>query len=334
MPRVPPGCDVTHVVLDAGLLPRRAYAAGLIGQALVASALGSGHRRIAGDLAVPAGTVRGWIRGARQSAVQLRITGIRTVVAWDQDALPSRYRPGELAFALECLGAAAVVTGRRFGLEHTSLWARINVLTGGRLLAMAPADSACRAVPGSGLPADRDHRPQHALRPAPHPRSPARPPRRRPKCPVFHRRRERRLHRNFQCRATAGAARYARPVLCTFPAMNAAAIVALCTFPGHLCGRVSCRGRQEGLGATWNRGRDFPGPGAVPGFPVRFRIGPPCCLFTRTVEPSVPDHALLLCEGVWSGTRRRRGASASAQAGGGTGPETRRTAPTHAGTVQ
>ena len=25
------GCDATHVVLDAGLLPRRAYAAGLIG---------------------------------------------------------------------------------------------------------------------------------------------------------------------------------------------------------------------------------------------------------------------------------------------------------------
>ena len=30
------GCGATHVVLDAGLLPRRAYAAGLIGQALAA----------------------------------------------------------------------------------------------------------------------------------------------------------------------------------------------------------------------------------------------------------------------------------------------------------
>src|SRR6266849_2012640 len=52
-----PGCKVTHVVLDARLLPRRAYAAGLIGQALAAAALGSGHQRIARDLAVPAGTV-------------------------------------------------------------------------------------------------------------------------------------------------------------------------------------------------------------------------------------------------------------------------------------
>jgi len=133
------GCDVTHVVLDAGLLPRRAYAAGLIGQALVAAALGSGHRRIARELAVPAGTVRGWIRGARRSADELRISGIRTVVAFDQDALPTRVRPDELGCALEHLGAAASVLGHRFGLQHTSLWARINMLTRGRLLAMAPA---------------------------------------------------------------------------------------------------------------------------------------------------------------------------------------------------
>jgi transposase-like protein len=133
------GCGATHVVLDAGLLPRRAYAAGLVGQALVAAALGHGHRRIASGLAVPAGTVRSWIRGARRSAVQLRITGIRTVVAFDQDALPARVRPDELGCALEHLGAAALVIGRRFGLQHTSPWARINVLTRGRLLAMAPA---------------------------------------------------------------------------------------------------------------------------------------------------------------------------------------------------
>jgi len=134
-----PGCDVTHVVLDAGLIPRRAYAAGLIGQALVAAARGSGHRRIARDLTIPAGTVRGWIRGARRSAAQLRITGIRAVVAYDQDALPAQGRPDELGCALEHLGAAAMVIGRRYGLQHTSPWARVNVLTQGRLLAMAPA---------------------------------------------------------------------------------------------------------------------------------------------------------------------------------------------------
>jgi len=134
-----PACGVTHVVLSAALLPRRAYAARLIGQALVAAARGSGHHRIAVDLDVPAGTVRGWIRGARRSAVELRVTGIRTAVAFDQDAVPAPSGRGELGWALECLGAAAVVTGRRLGLEHVSLWAMINVLTRGRLLDMTPA---------------------------------------------------------------------------------------------------------------------------------------------------------------------------------------------------
>ncbi len=60
-----PGCEVTHVVPGAGLLPRRAYTAGQIGQALVAAVGGHGHRRIARDLAVPAGTVRGAGRGVR-----------------------------------------------------------------------------------------------------------------------------------------------------------------------------------------------------------------------------------------------------------------------------
>ena len=133
------GCAVTHVVLDAGLLPRRAYAAGLIGQALVAAAHGRGHRLIARDLAVPHGTVRGWIRRARRSAGQLRIAGIQAVVALDPDALPTRARRDELSDALEALGAAATAMGERFGLQHTSLWARITVLTRGRLLALSPA---------------------------------------------------------------------------------------------------------------------------------------------------------------------------------------------------
>lgn len=134
-----PSCQVTHVVLDAALLPRRACAARLTGQALAAAARGSGHRRIALDLDVPAGTVRGWIRGARRSAVELRVTGIRAAVAYDQDAVPAPSGRGELRWALECPGAAAVVTGRRFGLEHVSLRAMISVMTRGRLLDMAPA---------------------------------------------------------------------------------------------------------------------------------------------------------------------------------------------------
>jgi hypothetical protein len=133
------GCGASHVVLDAGLLPRRAGTARLIGQALIASARGDGHRHIARDLAVPHGTVRGWIRGARRSAVQLRVTGIRIVLASGHDELLAWARTDELGGALEHLAAAALVTGRRHGLEHASWWTRINVLTGGQLLTMAPA---------------------------------------------------------------------------------------------------------------------------------------------------------------------------------------------------
>ena len=77
----------------------------------------------------------------------------------------------------------------------------------------------------------------------------------------------------FPCRfpRPAGAARYARPVPCTLP--------------GHLCGESFCLGRQEwGSGGKPGTGPWFSGPG-IPGVPpVRFRIGLPCCLFTRIAE--------------------------------------------------
>jgi hypothetical protein len=83
--------------------------------------------------------VRGWSRRARRSAGQLRITGIRAVAALDPDALPARARTDELGDALDALGAAAMAMGDRFRLQDTSPWARITVLTRGRLLAPSPA---------------------------------------------------------------------------------------------------------------------------------------------------------------------------------------------------
>lgn len=115
------GCGVTHVVLDAALLPRRGYTASVIGQTMVAAALEHGHRHIARELAVPDGTVRGWVRAARRCAGQLRVVGIRTVVTLDSDALPTSVRPDELGCALEHLAAVAVAIGARFGLQHIGL---------------------------------------------------------------------------------------------------------------------------------------------------------------------------------------------------------------------
>ena len=131
-------CQVTHVVLSAGLLPRRSCTAALIGQALLAAARGDGHRRIATRIAVPAGTVRGWVRRARGSAGQLRALGVRTVVLLNPDALPAAVFPDPLAGALDVLGAAARALGDRFAVPCAGPWARVNVLTRGQLLAPAP----------------------------------------------------------------------------------------------------------------------------------------------------------------------------------------------------
>ena len=56
------GCGVTHVLLPAWCLARRADAGEVIGLALEAKAAGAGHRVIAGRLGRPASTVRGWLR--------------------------------------------------------------------------------------------------------------------------------------------------------------------------------------------------------------------------------------------------------------------------------
>ena len=55
-------CLVTHVLLPVTVLLRRAYAAEVIGAALLARAAGQGHRSIGAALKVPAATVRGWLR--------------------------------------------------------------------------------------------------------------------------------------------------------------------------------------------------------------------------------------------------------------------------------
>ena len=83
--------------------------------------------------------MRGWIRGARRSAAQLRIEAIRTIVKLDQDAFTIRVLPSELAGALEHLGTAAMLMARRIKLENAHPWAMVNACTHGRLLTAAPA---------------------------------------------------------------------------------------------------------------------------------------------------------------------------------------------------
>jgi len=119
------------------------------------------------------------------------------------------------------------------------------------------------------------------------------------------------------------------------PVIGAARTVVLRDFPGHWCGRNCRLFGEAGVGVwgrTWNRavvlrGRGGFGfsPSAFPDWSSLLSVYSWSRAVVFLTSPSC------LVEGVRSGTRRRRGASASAQAGGETGPETQRTAPERAG---
>jgi hypothetical protein len=93
-------CAGTHVLLPAGCVPLRRDSAEVIGAALLAGALGVGHRRIAADLGRPAGTVRGWLRRARRRSGQIRTSATRWADALDPRARggPPRRRPARRRF--------------------------------------------------------------------------------------------------------------------------------------------------------------------------------------------------------------------------------------------
>jgi len=83
-------------------------------------------------------------------------------------------------------------------------------------------------------------------------------------------------------------------------------------------------------GKTWNRAVFFWGRGGSGFSPSAFPVWSPL-LSVYSCSRAFPDLSRLLFEGLRSGRSRRRGASPSGQAGGGTGPGTRRAAPAHAG---
>jgi hypothetical protein len=107
-------------------------------------------------------------------------------------------------------------------------------------------------------------------------------------------------------------------------------LVLLANFHGHGVRRAPrCfrGGRKGGLGGNLEPGRDFPGPGG-------FRVSPqsnselfPLLLFVRSGVGGILTSPSCLVEGVRSGSRRRNAATASAQAGGGAEPKSRRAAP-------
>ncbi|MEX2621539.1 MAG: DUF6431 domain-containing protein [Egibacteraceae bacterium] len=131
-------CALTHVLLPAVMLQRRAYAIDVIGAALLDAAHGHGHRPIAVRLGVPAGTVRGWLRRFRARACALAALGTR--LAYRLDASLGRLEPagGWPSPVHAALGELAIATAayQRHHLDApTDRWQALCTLTRGLLLA-------------------------------------------------------------------------------------------------------------------------------------------------------------------------------------------------------
>lgn len=129
---------MTHVLLPVTALGRRADVVEVIGAGLVLAATGSGHRVVAERLGRPAGTVRGWLRRARQHAQiwQSAFTVLFVALA-PAPVLPSPTGT-PLGDAVAAITAAAVAAGGRWALvSGCSPWELACAVTHGWLLAPA-----------------------------------------------------------------------------------------------------------------------------------------------------------------------------------------------------
>jgi Homeodomain-like domain len=129
-------CRVTHVLLPAAATLRRADRTAVIGSALLASARGTGYRRIAAELDRPLSTVRRWVRAVRdpghvewlrrQGMVWLSRVGLDVI----NTLAPQATRLGDALTAL----AAAALTLRARVVPHVSPWTLVGQITYGRLV--------------------------------------------------------------------------------------------------------------------------------------------------------------------------------------------------------
>jgi Domain of unknown function (DUF6431) len=128
-------CRVTHVLLPAWCLARRADAAGVIGQALEAKAAGAGHRVIAGRLGRPASTVRGWLRAFAARAEQVRsvFTALAASLVTDPPLPAPAGSPA--ADAVAAVAAATAAAAAVPGVGMVARWQLAAAVTCGLLLA-------------------------------------------------------------------------------------------------------------------------------------------------------------------------------------------------------
>ena len=103
-------CGVTHVLLPAWCLPRRAYSSDVVGTALLAAAQGAGYAGAAAAAGAPTATVRDWLRAVGRSAPALTAQTLAVAgAAGEADACwPRPSQPcSALTSAVNALAAAA-----------------------------------------------------------------------------------------------------------------------------------------------------------------------------------------------------------------------------------
>lgn len=130
-----PACRTSHVLLPVVALLRRADAAEVIGAALVAKALGAGHRAIAAQLDRPAETVRGWLRAFACSAEEICRYFTVVLVGLDPDPRMPAATGGVFSDAVAVIVAVAEAVGRRWPpVAALSPWLIACAATSGGLL--------------------------------------------------------------------------------------------------------------------------------------------------------------------------------------------------------
>lgn len=131
-------CSVTHILLPALLLIRRADLVEVIGAGLELAAAGWGHRRIAERLDRPVSTVCGWLRCWSRRAA--RATGVFTGWLVDLADDPAAVLPAPAtsvaADAVSVVVGFALAAGIRFGMVTAPTWDLASAACHGRLLAL------------------------------------------------------------------------------------------------------------------------------------------------------------------------------------------------------
>jgi hypothetical protein len=138
------GGGQSHTATGAGssstTTPRRADATAVIGTALLASARGARHRRIAADLGCPAITVRRWLRAVRGGHAEwLRVAAIDRLAQLDRDIISTLAPAGSrIGDALNAVAAAALAHRAQLA-PHVPIWDLVAAVTRWRLLPL-PGD--------------------------------------------------------------------------------------------------------------------------------------------------------------------------------------------------